>query len=379
MTFRTESHDYFELPNGIEVELPITPESWLQGSVEVAELPDGGFRVAYLVHDDDCRNPLTDGVGMGNIWHHPRSHYAECDTEYYSVCGLDNYGSPIIDEDRLQGMWYDKVMALSLQDFHLNPALRKVADAEDLREMLADESIIGDYTFEQNARSAWSVRLEDAEPDDVQTLIDKVEEKLSDWSYALAADECQQPMDKYAVLLDVYDHSGRSYSLSGGGMQCRWDTSRGEAVWVADAYAKEEIDRRARVYAFGKIESVGTNTGKPLYKVSPLSGIEPSVVKEWSDAFEFLRQFGIHYDGDLTPEDVERGFQRALYEVAEGCVKTYDSWQSGDNYGVVCVDYDAQGEQIGDEDACWGYIGWEYAEEIRDEHLKEVTKVKGAA
>lgn len=152
-----------------------------------------------------------------------------------------------------------------------------------------------------------------------------------------------------------------------------------EAVWVADAYAKEEIDRRARVYAFGEIESVGTNTGKPLYKVSPLSGIEPSVFKEWSDAFEFLRQFGIQYDGDLTPEDVERGFQHALYEVAENCVKTYDEWQSGECYGVVCVDYDAQGEQIGDEDACWGYIGQEYAEETRDEHLKEVAKVKEAA
>lgn len=378
MKFRTETHDYFELPNGVEVELPFNPEDWLQDELVTVERPDGGYRVAYLVHDEHCCNPLEGCDGMGVIWHHPRSHYGKSGG-YYEACGLDSYGGPLIDEDKLQQMWHDKVMARSLQDFYINPALRKVADAEDLREMLADESIIGDYTFEQNARSAWSVRLEDADPDDVQTLIDKVEEKLSDWNYAAAEQECQQPMDKYAVLLDVYDHSGRSYSLSGGGIQCRWDTSRGEAVWVADAYAKEEIDRRTRVYAFGKIESVGTNTGKPLYKVSPLSGIEPSVFKEWSDAFEFLLQFGIQYDGDLTPEDVERGFQRALYEVAKNCVKAYDSWQSGDNYGVVCVDYDAQGEQIGDEDACWGYIGRKYAEEVRDEYLKEVAKVKEAA
>lgn len=378
MKFRTETHDYFELPNGVEAELPFNPEDWLQDELVTVERPDGGYRVAYLVHDDYCQNPLEECDGMGVIWHHPRSHYGKSGG-YYEACGLDSYGDPVIDEDKLQQMWHDKVMALSLQDFYINPALRKVADAEDLREMLADESIIGDYTFEQNARSAWRGRLEDADPDDVQTLIDKVEEKLSDWNYAAAEQECQQPMDKYAVLLDVYDHSGRSYSLSGGGIQCRWDTSRGEAVWVADAYAKEEIDRRARVYAFGKIESVGTNTGKPLYKVSPLSGIEPSVFKDWSDAFEFLLQFGIQYDGDLTPEDVERGFQRALYEVAKNCVEAYDSWQRGDNYGVVCVDYDAQGEQIGDEDACWGYIGRKYAEEVRDEYLKEVAKVKEAA
>lgn len=374
MIFRTETHHYFELPNGVEIELPLKPEDWLQDELVTVERPDGGYRVAYLVHDEHCDNPLEDCDGMGVIWHHPRSHYGKSDG-YYEACGLDSYGDPVIDEDKLQQMWHDKVMALSLQDFYINPALREIADAEDLREMLADESIIGDYTFEQNARSAWGVRLEDADPDDVRALIDKVEEKLIDWSYAAAADECQQPMDKYAVLLDVYEHGARAYSLSGGGMQCRWDTSRGEAVWVADKYAKEEIDRRARVYAFGKIESVGTNTGKKLYKVSPLSGVEPSRFEEWSDAFEFLRRFGIYYDGELTPEDVERGFQRALYEVAKNCVKAYDSWQRGDNYCVICVDCDAEGKQVGDEDACWGYIGLDYAREVRDDYAKEMKRV----
>lgn len=374
MIFRTETHHYFELPNGVEIELPLKPEDRLQDELVTVERPDGGYRVAYLVHDEHCDNPLEDCDGMGVIWHHPRSHYGKSDG-YYEACGLDSYGDPVIDEDKLQQMWHDKVMALSLQDFYINPALREIADAEDLREMLADESIIGDYTFEQNARSAWGVRLEDADPDDVQALIDKVEEKLIDWSYAAAADECQQPMDKYAVLLDAYEHGARAYSLSGGGMQCRWDTSRGEAVWVADKYAKEEIDRRARVYAFGKIESVGTNTGKKLYKVSPLSGVEPSRFEEWSDAFEFLRRFGIYYDGELTPEDVERGFQRALYEVAKNCVKAYDSWQRGDNYCVICVDCDAEGKQVGDEDACWGYIGLDYAREVRDDYAKEMKRV----
>lgn len=215
MKFRTETHDYFELPNGVEVELPFKPEDWLQDELVTVERPDGGYRVAYLVHDEHCCNPLEDWDGMGKIWHHPRSHYGKSDG-YYEACGLDSYGEPIIDEDKLQQMWHDKVMALSLQDFYINPALREIADAEDLREMLADESIIGDYTFEQNARSAWSVPLEDADPDDVQALIDKVEEKLSDWSYALAADECQQPMDKYAVLLDVYEHGARMYAVRGG-------------------------------------------------------------------------------------------------------------------------------------------------------------------
>jgi hypothetical protein len=284
----------------------------------------------------------------------------------------------IIDEDKLQQMWHDAVMALSLQDFYVDPALRKIADAEDLRQMLADESVIGDYTFEQNARSAWGVRLEDADPDDVQALIDKVEEKLSDWSYALAADECQQPMDEYAVLLDVYDHSGRSYSQSGGGVQCRWDTSRGEALWIADKYAKEEIDRQAKVYAFGKIQQFKSDKYYPSLDGAPICAEGTTVsypgFEHWHEAFEWLKQRVANL-GEPTDDQLLSGHNRALYEIASECVKTYNSWQCGDCYGVICVDYDAEGKQVGEADACWGYTGIDWARQERDSFVKGMNRV----
>lgn len=376
--FRTETRYYYFLPNGVEVELPLKPEDWLQDELVAAKRPDGGYRVAYLVHDEHCDNPLEDCDGMGAIWHHPRSRYGKSD-DYYEACGLDSYGDPVIDEDKLQQMWHDKVMAIPPERFVLPEQFqdqvwepRPIYSSNGtpvpywtaLRQWLANEEA-GDYSVEDQCRYAWGDYLDQ---DAIDALYQQIDEYIC-WLYESVAEECQKPMDKYAVLLDVYDHSGRAYSLSGGGMQCRWDTSRGEALWIADAYAKEEIDRRARVYAFGEIEPVGTNTGKKLYKVSPLSGVEPSVFEEWSDAFEFLRQFGIHYDRDLTPEDVVRGFQRALYEVAKNCVKTYDSWQRGENYGVVCVDYDAEGKQVDAEDACWGYVGIDWARQARDVRL----------
>ena len=377
MTFRTESHDYFELPNGIEVELPITPEDWLQDSVEVAELPDGGFRVAYLVHDDDCRNPLTNGDGMGNIWHHPRSDYAERYTEYYQACGLDSYGSPIIDEERLQKMWHDRVMGLSLQVFYVNPELRELASAEDLREALAEENIVGDYTFYNNANSAWGDLLADAERADFDALVDQVEQAMEAWNYGEAERECQQAMSSYAVLIDVYEHGQRAYSTSGTGMQCRWDTSSGEAVWVADAYAKEEIDSRAKVYAFGEIvkrELRSRTTYAAI--IDPLTtkflnepGGEIGDYSSWGEAYKALKLHVGNF-GEPTDEQKERGHQRALHEVAECCISEFDHWQRGECYGVVCVDYDAQGEQLGEDDSCWGYIGTEYAESVRDEHLQ---------
>lgn len=386
MKFRTETHDYFELPNGVEADLPITPEDWLQDSVEVVERTDGGFRVAYLVHDSSCSNPLEDCDWLGKIWHHPRSRYSERDTEYYGVCGLDRYGSPFIDEYALQKMWHDKVMALSLQDFYINPELRELASAEDLREALADEPIIGDYRFSLNAGSAWGCLLADADPDELDELIDKVEEKLLDWDYSAAALECQQPMDEYAVFIDVYEHGQRSYSLSGTGMQCRWDTSSGEAVWVADPYAKDEIDRRAKVYAFGAVVERGYRSSTRYAAiVDPIStqflvdqGGEIGEYEHWHEAFAALTQYVSNF-GAPNEDQEQRGHHRALHEIAKNCIDQFDHWQRGECYGVVCVDYDAQGEQIGDEDACFGYIGQEYAEETRDEYLKEVAKVKEAA
>jgi hypothetical protein len=46
-----------------------------------------------------------------------------------------------------------------------------------------------------------------------------------------------------AVRIDKYDHSGISYSVSGEGMQCRWDTSSAWAVWNPNECALEDIKR----------------------------------------------------------------------------------------------------------------------------------------
>lgn len=155
-----------------------------------------------------------------------------------------------------------------------------------------------------------------------------------------------------------------------------------EAVWVADAYAKEEIDRRARVYAFGKIVERGYGDSKRYAAlVDSLStkfvredGGQLGEFKEWHEAYETLQRHVANF-GKPNVEQFQRGHDRALYEVAKNCVKTYDSWQSGDNYGVICVDYDAEGKQVGDEDACWGHVGLDWAREARDDYVKEMKRV----
>ena len=62
----------------------------------------------------------------------------------------------------------------------------------------------------------------------------------------------------------------------------------------------------------------------------------------------------------ICPEDVPAD-QRAVY--VEAVWSEWRAWVRGEVYGVCTVDVDADGTvRDGTEDACWGYIGYEHAE-----------------
>jgi hypothetical protein len=113
--------------------------------------------------------------------------------------------------------------------------------------------------------------------------------------------------DPYAVLLDVYEHGGIAYSLSGTGQQCQFDTARGGAVWVP---------------------------------------------------------------GDLLRADIEASADPAARarECARIDAEQYTAWRNGDCYLTVVVTYDKDGEQI-DLDTCGGYYGGDSAYEALQEHF----------
>lgn len=62
---------------------------------------------------------------------------------------------------------------------------------------------------------------------------------------------------------------------------------------------------------------------------------------------------------------------------AQSCLDEYEKWCNGEVYGCVCHVYAEDGElqniEIGDE--CWGFIGWEHAEEaLRTEFFEPTCK-----
>ena len=304
MRQRTHYTEDFTLANGDEVELTLEHEA--HGDVTVVET-DHGIIVGYLVQDEDCENPIESCDGMGAIHHHPRSRYGRRHSNYFEELGLDSGGDPIIDEDKMQDMWRDAVMALPLVTFYLSdPKVRKVIHKESgirdyraaLRIALAAEAV-GDYCMEQQCKYAWTEYMPRGTIDAIAVT---VEDKIK-WDYPAAEQACREPGNPDAVMLDLYEHGGCMWSVAGTGMNCRWDTSSGESCWTPDDCLLEE-----------------------------LKGLEG-----------------------------EARYAKCV-EYAEQACEQYNAWSAGDCYGVVTQVHDKNGDMV-ESDSCWGYVGQEYAEE----------------
>jgi hypothetical protein len=194
----------------------------------------------------------------------------------------------------------------------------------------------------------------------------------------------KQRPNKYAVVLDVYDHGGQVYSISGEGMQCRFDTTRGAAVWVPDDCAKAEILRRAKVYALGFIISPGFLRGNKYHAILEIPGQAQEglgAFDAWHLAFDalLLRVKAAKKAGyKLTAQDRARGLDRAKEDVARGCLETYNDWLSGSVYvtAVAAFTVDDAGnlEMEGSVDYCGGFYGLDYAEEELEQACESLAQ-----
>lgn len=315
-----------------DIELWLTPCDWMDMHTKLIE---DKLVVAYLVHDDCPPNPLENCDGMGAIQHHPRSRYGSRDSDYYEILGLDSYGDLVIDEDKVQMMWRDKVLAVpperfippeGFEDelFEPCPIYSSKGNPEPywehFRLRLADEDS-GDYDLETMVRYAW--RRIDVSEKLIGVLFEQIESHIT-WDWDDVSTKCRVSPDIDAVLLDRYEHGLCRYTVhSNGG--CPWDTSRGEAVWVPDKHLREELKKIA----------------------------DPEA--RWKQAVEWAQQ----------------------------ACEQYTSWCNGECYGCVVEVFqrndDGSWEQI-EEDSCWGFIGSDWAEEALKSEFFEPTlkRIKNA-
>lgn len=148
-----------------------------------------------------------------------------------------------------------------------------------------------------------------------------------------------------------------------------------EAVWMPDACAKEEIDRRAKVYAWGEVVDGSTllRGTVPKYNAVVYGHGSIGMFQEGHQAFSALEQHIAKYVNvyNITQEQIAKGVERATLEVATSCVEEYDAWQSGDCHMLVACYYtktDDGWERVA-TDYIGGFVGSEWAAEGVWEHV----------
>ena len=252
---------------------------------------------AYLVVYDDYRD-IDDMLGdcMGKLYSFHR--HSDNANEGLEALGNDSDGEADLDavwdkhEDEavrryIACVLHDHGAEDVVEDFETFDSDYERRDGETLEET-AKRYLEADWA---SAYNGWAyVHFDD-------TMRDVLEKMWSEPAYF--------PGDPDAQVLACYDHGGQHWSLSGQGMQCRWDTSNKAGVWVPDKCLREQIESDV---AAGK----------------------------------------------------DRDTQSRMY--CQQFLDQYNDIISGQVFGCVVETFNLDGEQI-DEDACWGYIGSDHAEE----------------
>lgn len=342
-----------------------------------------------LCHDQDSQhmNPCEPGTANGNIYHASTQRGdAEEQAKFFAALGLDSDGNkdfsckPVTDrivKQVMKGIG-DDLSLLTRLLHRLRATQRPVSKAslESVIQFAINQegwSYALDYLADSLYGHSYWNRMGSDLQDKLQPLADLFSESEAEkaWDQALAAGEIGEPM---AISLDIYEHSGIAYSVSGTGMNCRWDTSRAAAVWVPDEDAIENIRSNVlselgvgRVAWFG---AAGSQTD-PLNARFTLDGstwVGEGMGWGWTQALDQMVS--------ASPAKIDRTKLDALLhakatEYCKGILEEFNSWCNGDVHGVVVYVIDrATGERIDEHDEeCWGYIGWSYAEEELDAQM----------
>lgn len=393
MYYRATHHTnhVLDTPFG-EVEIQFTADMVDYGGA-LAHREGDHLVVAYLSHDDDCQNPLEDSCGFGKVI--GRGRYETCrhdESELFEALGLDRYGDPNYElvQDDVNKAWQDYIEIIDAERWDV--ILRTLGVEEDpddyVLNNLRDELMETDIWHEGSARYALETAekyISEIDPTreamaQAATLFDFDAEKLTHELWQRKR-ELGEIGDRDAVMLDVYDHSGLHWSISGNGMQCRWDTSRGAGVWVPDDEARKEIDRRAPVYGVAYIRSTTLIRGGKYQLIDRASGQCIQVSDDWGVLWDRAKSIYDCTDPTTTAQWTNVGRGYAAEELAQWALDDYNAWLSGDCYGVIVehfknvaeADDDPVWEQT-DEDACWNLIGSDYAKEEMTMQFESAVK-----
>tara|TARA_R110001583_G_scaffold7080_3_gene35226 strand:+ start:602 stop:1591 length:990 start_codon:yes stop_codon:yes gene_type:complete len=197
-------------------------------------------------------------------------------------------------------------------------------------------------------------------------------------SYSAAKSAWQEELflgnigNKYAVLLDVYKHSGEYWSVSEEGRQCGWDTSRGAGVFVPDEYMEPQLDSEADIYAFGSISETSARSEKN-WAVLIDGEPEAAFFASQETAFEWLKTIAMSRQKPKGAQALKAflalGRERATKALARKFLEDYNAAINGDVHGVIVEKRDETTGCTSIITQTWGVIGSDYAEILLTETM----------
>lgn len=375
MTVAEEGED----PEMIDVKAQMRLQPDLEGLMIVTDT----HVIAYgLCYDRDPENPMESWDGQGMIFHYGRRGSRDENSSYLEALGYDSDGNKDLRAEAVSDQLVASVCAAVRKNRSLMTTLSNLLPTKTGKRATWQEVLdkIGEAIYQEGWEYAldyvadyffdvrWWVDLDETWQDKLDLLRTNLDEASAEsaWEKAIEVGTIGNP---HAVMLDIYEHGGVCYSLTGEGMQCRWDTSRGGAVWVPDACCLENVRytvlKEAGVGAVQYFGAVGSEQN-PCHARYSLDGGETWVGEgmgwSWAQAIEAMSAAsGVK----VEKAEHDRLMEKALRDYARGCIETYNQYINGDVYGVCVYSIDrATGERVDDEDdECWGYFGLDYAKE----------------
>lgn len=333
----------------------------------VKKISDKKYLYGYLADDEASENPLVDWDGAGR--HYSAHRDSDTHAEMQEALGLDSD-------------WNENhELAHDFPDVLRRYWIKEAADDADFQEWCQeegrpprDEARLTAY-FARKAERFWrdTGGCAFAWSYDEKNIWDFEEAtaRASESAYE-ELKEAGKIGDPDVVMLDCYQHSGIAWSVSGEGMQCRFDTANGAGVWVPDDSTREEIGSRGeKVYAFGQVLRTSGQMGSPrkpyFFKLDDQFGGSESVrVETWIEAFEALKQC-IKSNKLRLPKKkaervalIERGQSRARSEIARSCIDLLNDYLSGNVFGVIISTFEVNGDgepEHVEDDSVWGFYG----------------------
>lgn len=334
-----------------------------------------------LCVDDDTEhcNPLAENHANGHLYHRGRRAWGDEEACFFDALGRDGYGNKDLDDDSVSGQLADGAVASIRKNRSLMTTLSnllrsrgKVATWDAVLKTITDAvheegwEFALDYIARWFLDASWWSDLAPCWHDklgDLDRLLCENEAEAA-WERAHVAGSIGNPL---AVLLDIYEHGGVVYSVTGHGMQCRWDTTRGGAIWVPDQDAEDNIRSHVlRGLGVGDVhwsDAAGSRGEPPAVRCS-LDGGATWVGGYATRAHAMAAM--VEVSGlNIPPSDLAAKLAEESERYCRGVLDEYNAWVNGEVYGVVVYVVDrTSGRRVeARDDECWGYIGSEYAEE----------------